>query len=72
MFLPPDWSHSAAQTLVMAVTKRRIGRDDLLLGLPALFAGTWLGLNLYARLDEAASRKVVLSVLLVSGLALML
>ena len=40
------------------------------IGLPALFAGTWLGWKLYGRLDEATFRKVVLYVLLVSGLAL--
>ncbi len=40
------------------------------IGLPALLAGTWLGWRLYGRLDEAAFRKVVLYVLLVSGLAL--
>lgn len=52
-----------------------IGADTLrlfLIGLPALLAGTWLGLKLYGRLDEAAFRKVVLIVLLVSGIALML
>jgi uncharacterized membrane protein YfcA len=38
-----------------------------LIGLPALFAGTWLGMKLYGRLDEAAFRKVVLALLLVSG-----
>jgi uncharacterized membrane protein YfcA len=41
-----------------------------LLGLPALLAGTWLGLKLYGRLDEIAFRKVVLALLLVSGVAL--
>ena len=40
------------------------------IGLPALFAGTWLGWRLYGRLDEATFRKVVLYVLLVSGLVL--
>jgi uncharacterized membrane protein YfcA len=40
------------------------------IGLPALLAGTWLGLKLYGRLDEAAFRKVVLALLLVSGIAL--
>src|SRR3954468_12151529 len=42
-----------------------------LLGLPVLLAGTWLGMKLYGRLDEAAFRKVVLILLLVSGIALM-
>jgi hypothetical protein len=41
------------------------------LGLPALFAGTWLGLKLYGKLDEAQFRKVVLILLLVSGAALL-
>jgi uncharacterized protein len=40
-------------------------------GLPALLLGSWLGLKLYGRLDEAAFRKVVLMLLLASGVALM-
>ena len=51
-----------------------IGADTawlFLLGMPALLAGTWLGMRLYGRLDEAAFRKIVLIVLLVSGIALM-
>jgi uncharacterized membrane protein YfcA len=43
-----------------------------LIGLPALLAGTWLGLKLYGRLDEAAFRKLVLFLLLLSGVALFL
>jgi len=43
-----------------------------MLGLPALLAGTWLGLKLFGRLDEAAFRKVVLALLLGSGAVLML
>src|SRR5256886_13780645 len=38
-----------------------------LIGLPALFAGTWLGLKLFGRLDEATFRKIVLVLLLTSG-----
>jgi uncharacterized membrane protein YfcA len=41
-----------------------------LIGLPALFAGTWLGLRLYGHLNEAGFRKVVLVLLLASGIAL--
>jgi uncharacterized membrane protein YfcA len=41
-----------------------------LIGLPALFAGTWLGMKLYGRLDEATFRKVVLLLLLASGAVL--
>jgi uncharacterized membrane protein YfcA len=40
------------------------------LGLPALLAGLWLGFKLYGKLDEAAFRRLVLVLLLVSGLAL--
>jgi uncharacterized membrane protein YfcA len=43
-----------------------------MIGLPALFAGTWLGWKLYGRLDEATFRKAVLYVVLVSGLALVM
>jgi len=42
------------------------------IGLPALLAGTWLGLKLFGRLDEAGFRKVVLVLLLVSGVGLVL
>jgi uncharacterized membrane protein YfcA len=41
-----------------------------LIGLPALGAGLWLGLNLYGRLDDAAFRRVILWLLLASGLTL--
>jgi uncharacterized membrane protein YfcA len=39
-------------------------------GLPALLAGTWVGLKLYGHLGEAGFRKIVLLLLLVSGIAL--
>jgi uncharacterized membrane protein YfcA len=48
-------------------------RTSLLLfvaGLPPLFAGSWLGLRLYGRLDEAGFRKILLGLLLVAGVAL--
>jgi len=41
-----------------------------LLGLPALVAGTWVGFMLYGRLDEATFRRIVLWVLLASGVLL--
>ena len=41
-----------------------------LLGLPALLAGTWLGFRLFGRLNEATFRRVVLVLLLASGIAL--
>jgi len=40
------------------------------LGLPALLAGLWVGFKLYGKLDDAAFRKLVLILLLLSGLAL--
>jgi len=42
------------------------------LGLPVLLAGTWAGFKLYGLLDEAQFRKVVLILLLASGVALLL
>jgi uncharacterized protein len=41
-----------------------------LFGLPALLAGTWLGMKLYGRLNEATFRKVALVLLLASGAVL--
>jgi uncharacterized membrane protein YfcA len=41
-----------------------------LYGVPALSAGVWIGLKLYGKLDEAAFRKVILWLLLLSGLSL--
>jgi len=41
-----------------------------LIGLPVLLAGTWLGLKLYGKLDEASFRRIVLVLLAVSGLLL--
>lgn len=43
-----------------------------LFGLPVLLAGTWLGMKVYGRLDETAFRKVVLGLLVLSGVALVL
>jgi len=40
------------------------------LGLPAMIAGLWAGFKLYGRLDDAAFRKVILVLLLISGLGL--
>ncbi len=56
-----------AQGSISAVTI-----ELFLLGLPVLLAGTWLGLRLYGSLDPAGFRKVVLALLLASGLALIL
>jgi uncharacterized protein len=40
------------------------------IGLPALFAGTWLGLKLFGRLNEGAFRTLVLALLFLSGASL--
>jgi uncharacterized membrane protein YfcA len=42
-----------------------------LLGFPVLLAGLWSGFKLYGKLDDAAFRRVILLLLLVSGLGLM-
>jgi uncharacterized protein len=41
------------------------------IGLPAVIVGTWVGLKLYGKLDEAMFRVVVLVLLLLSGLTLL-
>lgn len=41
-----------------------------LLGLPCVAVGTWAGVKLYGKLDDAAFRKIVLALLLVSGVSL--
>jgi len=41
-----------------------------LLGLPVLLLGLWTGVRLYGKLDDAAFRKVILGLLLLSGLSL--
>jgi hypothetical protein len=40
------------------------------LALPVLIVGIWAGLRLYGKLDDAAFRKIILLLLLVSGLTL--
>jgi hypothetical protein len=42
-----------------------------LIGLPAVALGTWTGLKLFGRLNETAFRRVVLVLLLASGIALL-
>jgi hypothetical protein len=41
------------------------------MGLPCVIAGTWLGLKLFGRIDEATFRKIVLALLFVSGITLL-
>ena len=42
-----------------------------LAGLPAVIAGTWMGLKLYAKLGQLAFQKIVLVLLLISGITLL-
>jgi uncharacterized membrane protein YfcA len=57
---------------------RRFGAGDrdtvglFVIGLPALAIGTWAGLKTFGKLDDAAFRRVVLGLLLLSGLSLLL
>ncbi len=79
---PKDVQRTAFQPTGVAVfamravwlgTRGEIGRETIwlfVMGLPALAAGIWLGLKLYGRFDESGFRKVVLFLLLGSGLAL--
>ena len=41
-----------------------------LLGLPLVLAGTWIGLKLYGRVDDTGFRRIVLLLLLASGISL--
>jgi uncharacterized membrane protein YfcA len=52
-----------------------IGGDTLalfLIGLPPLALGTWAGLKLFGKLDDAAFRRIVLVLLLISGASLLI
>ena len=42
------------------------------MGLPCVLVGTWLGLKLFGKIDEATFRKIVLALLFLSGVALIL
>ena len=51
-----------------------LGADTLglfLIGLSALAASTWAGLKLFGRLDESGFRRVILVLLLMSGVSLL-
>jgi uncharacterized protein len=81
--LPKDVQRATFQpvaVVVLAMTALWLGVKGSLtfetaklfaLGLPFLLAGTWLGLKLFGRIDEAGFRKIVLALLFVSGVALL-
>jgi uncharacterized protein len=80
---PKDVQRTIFQPVAVAVfamsglwlgAKGAITADTLkffVMGLPFVFAGTWLGLKLFGKIDEAMFRKIILALLLVSGAALM-
>jgi uncharacterized membrane protein YfcA len=81
---PKDQQRAVFQPVAVAIflmsamwlgAKGMVGADTIKLfvvGLPVLIAGTWLGMRLYGRLDEATFRKVVLVLLFASGIGLIL
>jgi len=72
VFQPVMLAASAATAMSLSVTG--VVTADIaklyLLGLPALLAGLWFGFKLYGKLDDVAFRKLVLLLLLGSGIAL--
>jgi uncharacterized membrane protein YfcA len=81
---PKDQQRAVFQPVAVAIflmsaiwlgAKGAVAADTIklfVIGLPVLIAGTWLGLKLYGRLDEATFRKVVLVLLFASGVGLIL
>lgn len=75
IFQPVLFITMTMTTLTFAAAGHLFNVDILklfLLGLPALLLGLWVGVTLYGRLDDAAFRKVILILLLISGLSLVL
>jgi uncharacterized protein len=72
VFQPVMLAATAASAISLSFTgvvTLEIGKLYLL-GLPALLAGLWIGFKLYGKLDDIAFRKLILVMLLLSGLAL--
>ena len=62
---------SAAVTLVASGSVTRPIVDRFAIGLPALLLGTWAGFALYGRVNEEMFRRILLMLLLASGLFLL-
>jgi uncharacterized membrane protein YfcA len=62
---------SAAVTLVASGSVTRPIAERFAIGLPALLLGTWAGFALYGRVDEGMFRRILLMLLLASGLFLL-
>jgi len=75
IFQPVLFITMTMTTLTFATAGHLFNVDILKLffmGLPALLLGLWVGVKLYGRLDDASFRKVILVLLLISGLSLVL
>jgi uncharacterized protein len=73
IFQPVLFMTMTMTTLTFAASGYLFKSDILklfLLGLPALLLGLWVGVTVYGKLDDAAFRKAILILLLVSGLSL--
>jgi uncharacterized membrane protein YfcA len=73
VFQPVLFITMSMATLTFAASGHLFNLDILklfLMGLPALLLGLWLGVRLYGKLDDAAFRKAILVLLLISGLSL--
>ena len=73
VFQPVLFFTMTMTTLTFATTGKLFNADTIKLffiGLPVLLLGLWFGVRLYGKLDDAAFRKAILYLLLVSGLAL--
>lgn len=75
IFQPVLFMTMTMTTLTFAASGYLFESDILrlfLIGLPALLLGLWVGVTVYGKLDDAAFRKAILILLLVSGLSLVL
>lgn len=73
VFQPVLFITMSMATLTFAASGHLFNMDIVklfVMGLPALLLGLWLGVRLYGRLDDAAFRKAILVLLLISGVAL--
>lgn len=73
IFQPVLFITMTMTTLTFAAAGHLFNVDILklfLMGLPAQLLGLWFGVRLYGRLDDAAFRKAILILLLISGVSL--
>ncbi len=73
VFQPVLFITMTMATLTFAASGHLFNVDILklfVMGLPALLLGLWVGVKLYGKLDDAAFRKAILILLLISGLSL--